>query len=110
MSAEGQGAEDCAPEQQLAEQKKEQKAISDAIKNRPKYICADCGATQPPVSETKGSIGVELMLWLFFLVPGIIYSLWRVSSRYNACPVCKGAHMIPVASPKGKQLYEQLNP
>lgn len=35
----------------------------------------------------KGSTGVEVLLWLSFLVPGLIYSVWRSSNKR-----CGGGH------------------
>lgn len=35
---------------------------------------------------TPGSIWIELALWLIFFPAGIIYSLWRWTSRKPALP------------------------
>lgn len=67
-------------------------------------ICPACGTRGTPATATRGSTGIELVLWLCFLVPGLIYSLWRLSSRYKVCPACKQPGMIPVTSPLGKKL------
>ena len=53
---------------------------------------------------------VEVALWLLFCFPGIIYSLWRLTTRYDACPVCGGAGMIPADSPRGRQLVDIIPP
>ena len=47
---------------------------------------------------------MEVFCWLLFLLPGLIYSIWRLTSRYNACPKCKNASMIPLDTPKGQEL------
>lgn len=70
------------------------------------FICTSCGYIGYPKKITKGNILIELILWLFLLIPGLIYSIWRVSSRYNACPQCKNATMIPADSPVGQKLIE----
>jgi hypothetical protein len=62
-------------------------------------ICTNCGYIGKPVAITKGSFAVELLLWLLFLVPGLLYSLWRLASRYSACPKCEAPNMIPANSP-----------
>jgi hypothetical protein len=67
-----------------------------------RLYCPNCGTTAQPTRVTKGSMGIELVLWLFFLVPGLIYSIWRLSSRYDACPACKSGGMIPVDSPRAR--------
>ena len=71
-------------------------------------ICPDCGYQGKPKTKTKGSILIEIVLWLFLIVPGLVYSLWRhTSGRYKACPTCGGANMIPQNSPKGRKLIEK---
>jgi len=67
-------------------------------------ICTACGYCGNSKKVTKGSFAVELVLWLLLLIPGIIYSIWRLSSKYQACPQCGSANMIPVDSPNGREL------
>jgi hypothetical protein len=74
-----------------------------------KMICSSCGTVCYPVKITKGSILIELFLWLCFLFPGLIYSIWRLTSRYNACPCCKSSEIIPLNSPKGLKLVEKYH-
>jgi len=69
-------------------------------------ICTTCGYVGYPKKITKGSFLIELILWCFFFIPGLIYSIWRISSRYKACPECKSATMIPVNTPVGQKLIE----
>jgi hypothetical protein len=68
-------------------------------------ICTQCGSTSTPKSFTPGSIIIELILWCCFLVPGLIYSCWRISARRKVCREC-GGHLIPLYSPRGKQLLQ----
>ncbi len=72
------------------------------------HICTACGCVAAPERVTKGSFIVELFLWLMFLAPGLIYSIWRLASRFDACPMCKSPQMIPVASPRGQMLLAQV--
>ena len=71
-------------------------------------LCTNCGHQGKPKKFTKGSIGMEILLWLCFLVPGLIYSLWRISSRYTACPKCKALNMVPLDCPRAKQLLKDV--
>lgn len=71
-------------------------------------ICEHCGYMGFPITVTKGSILIELILWLLFIVPGIIYSIWRLSSRYSACKKCGAPNMIPIDTPRGKQLIKEF--
>lgn len=61
--------------------------------------CIACGTEAEPKDVTKGSMGVELLLWLCFIVPGLIYSVWRLTSKHRACPACGSAQLIPLNSP-----------
>ena len=58
-------------------------------------VCTKCGHVGRPASVTKGSFAIEVVLWLCFIVPGLIYSLWRLSSRHEACSVCGNAEVLP---------------
>lgn len=69
-------------------------------------ICTTCGYIGNPTRQTKGSFGVEIVLWLFFIIPGLIYSIWRLSSKQSVCPACKNPTLIPANTPKGQELYE----
>jgi hypothetical protein len=70
-------------------------------------ICANCGCSGKPKKITKGSFFIELILWLFFFVPGLIYSIWRCTTRYWACPKCKAPNMVPLDTPRGQKLLEE---
>jgi len=67
-------------------------------------ICAVCGTRGKPKRKTKGSIIIEIILWILIIIPGLIYSIWRHTSRYKACRTCGSADIIPLNSPRGTQL------
>lgn len=95
-----------------AERRKLQSAESSRISNErmraSASICTQCGIIGKPVKIVKGSFLIEVILWLFMCLPGVIYSIWRLTSKYEACPQCRGASMIPLNSPRGKKLEEDL--
>jgi hypothetical protein len=62
--------------------------------------CGNCGTVGKPKKVTKGSIVIEIFLWLMMILPGLLYSVWRLSTRHTACPGCGAPNMIPVDSPK----------
>lgn len=68
------------------------------------FICSVCGSVDNPKRAIKGNGAIELILWLAFLVPGLIYSIWRSSSRHSVCTVCGGTTLIPLDSPIGAKL------
>lgn len=49
-------------------------------------LCTNCGYLGQPSKVMKGSAASELILWLLFIFPGLLYSMWRVYSKYEACP------------------------
>jgi hypothetical protein len=71
-------------------------------------VCPNCGHVGMPVRVTKGSFAVELVLWLCFFAPGLLYSLWRLASRYAACSQCQAPNMIPASSPRGRKITAAL--
>lgn len=75
-----------------------------------KMICTVCGTAAEPKRITKGSTLIELILWLCLLVPGLIYSIWRLSTRYDACSKCASSQLVPVDSPVGKRLAGEMHP
>lgn len=62
--------------------------------------CVKCGHQSEPQKSTPGSIWIEVILWLCFLVPGLIYSVWRINRRHEVCRACGSAELIPHDSPK----------
>jgi len=73
-------------------------------------VCTSCGYVGQPKSVTRGSFGVELVLWACLIVPGLVYSAWRLSSRHDACPMCGKAHLIPLDSPMGRKFASENLP
>ena len=53
-----------------------------------KEICSNCGYVGQAKKVTKGSTLMELVLWLCFIFPGLIYSMWRLTTKHLACPKC----------------------
>ncbi len=77
--------------------------------SRPMW-CPNCGATGAPVTVARGSIGWEIVLWLLFLLPGVLYSVWRLTTRYRACPICAAPNMVPLDSPRALAARAQRPP
>jgi len=67
-----------------------------------KEYCPSCGTVGVPQFRKSGSAAVEVLLWLFKLLPGIIYSIWRASTKRWVCPKCEQPGMIPLDSPKAQ--------
>lgn len=70
------------------------------------YIkCPNCGYEGKAKRMIKGSLVLEIVLWLLFIIPGLIYSIWRSTSRYHACPRCKYQFVVKV---KKKEVLEKV--
>lgn len=72
------------------------------------YICTYCGRQGKSTRIMKGSFLIEVILWFFFLVPGIIYSAWRFASQYRGCSYCKRDSLVQIDSPIGIKLLKEL--
>jgi rubredoxin len=75
--------------------------------NKKEFVCTSCGYVGFPKREKRGSILISIVLWIFFIVPGLIYSIWRFASKYDACPQCKSKNIIPANSPFGLKMIEE---
>lgn len=65
--------------------------------------CTRCGSDGAPETFTPGSLAVEIALWLFLLVPGVFYTLWRRSvGRYTGCAVCRAKETVPLSAWKAR--------
>lgn len=61
-----------------------------------KKFCLNCKHQGKP--RMRGSFMIEVILWCFFLIPGLIYTIWRITS-HRVCPRCDAPHMVPLDSP-----------
>lgn len=61
-----------------------------------KFYCITCGSkTKNP--KMKGTGWIELVLWLCYMFPGLIYTLWRRTCDPTICPICNHDSLIPDA-------------
>lgn len=60
------------------------------------FYCTSCGnRTKTP--KMKGSGWIEFVLWLCYLIPGVIYSIWRRGGAPSVCPTCNKETLIPAS-------------
>ena len=72
-------------------------------------FCKNCGHTGKTVSNTPGNIAIEIVLWLCFIVPGLVYSIWRISNKKATCGKCSSKELVPTDSPVALANKKQLN-
>lgn len=57
------------------------------------YYCTACHSYST-FAKPKGNKWIELVLYLFYIIPGIIYSIWRRSGNTKVCPKCGSNSII----------------
>ena len=70
-------------------------------------LCTSCGYIGETKTIAKGSTDTEVILWFCFLIPGLIYSIWRFRSRHEICVLCDQATIIPADFPKAQQIIRE---
>lgn len=72
-------------------------------------FCTSCGHIGKPKKKTPGSFFTELLLWILFIFPGLIYSIWRLTARKKVCSNCGHPTVIPENSPHAKKNLNNTN-
>ena len=72
--------------------------------------CLDCGFVGKSKWQTPGTLALEIVLWLFFVVPGVIYSLWRWRASHEECGACGKRHIVPTDSSAAQEAFRRLSP
>jgi len=72
-------------------------------------FCLNCGYSGKMKQKFRGSELIELILWLFFLIPGIIYSIWRGQKKEFICPKCQSNDIVGKNHLKAKEYREIAN-
>jgi hypothetical protein len=69
------------------------------LRPRKPMFCTTCGYFGKPKRRAKGSLTLEILLWLVLIIPGVFYSLWRSFNIENVCEKCGSTNVIPSDSP-----------
>jgi len=56
--------------------------------------CPNCKYEGAGKFIVKGSMSMELVLWICFIIPGLIYSTWRLNNKKWICPRCDFEHVV----------------
>jgi hypothetical protein len=65
-------------------------------------FCALCHVRGPVKTRARGSFAVEAVLWLCFCAPGIVYSIWRLTSSRPVCLACGSDQVVSLDSPRAR--------
>lgn len=74
-----------------------------------KMVCLECGTHARPKEAYKGNAILEIFLWLMFIIPGFLYTIYRSTSGYPVCKNCKSSRVVPEDSIMAKQLLEKFS-
>lgn len=66
------------------------------IRSKPVISCPQCHYIGAAGTFIGGSFLIEVILWLLFIVPGLIYTVWRYSTQGHGCPRCGWQYVIKV--------------
>lgn len=73
-------------------------------------ICKQCGTAYRGEHVLPGSGWIEFILYFAYVFPGIIYSIWRRSTRRPTCAACGSRDMVGVQTPIGQKLAREHYP
>ena len=74
------------------------------------FLCTRCLETIRPTSGVRGSFLIELglwataIIWLPLILLGILYSVWRMTTRRKQCPRCSSTELVPSDSERARRL------
>src|SRR5689334_18712842 len=94
--------------------KKPRQDAANKFDSRPasdsRRYCTKCGFVGDETEYISGSGCIEILLYLFFIIPGVIYSLIRRNGAYWGCPECGAHNMVPLDSAAAKQGIAKQTP
>lgn len=73
----------------------------------PYVKCFTCGYKGKGKYYCPWSFFIEIILWLFFLVPWLIYSIWRLSNRGYICKQCGNQNVVKISKEEAETAHEQ---
>ena len=68
-------------------------------------VCTACHTVSKIQGRPRGSPLIEIILWLCFLLPGLLYTIWRGGRKVFPCPAC-GSDTVPANTPAGRKIAE----
>lgn len=69
-------------------------------------LCTNCYESDFQVTKKGGSVTTELLLFLFFIIPGLMFSALRGLTSKSVCPNCGHPHMVPMDSKRAMEIYK----
>jgi hypothetical protein len=73
-------------------------------------MCTDCNRTAEADTVLEGSDGLEMLGWLCFAVPGLLYCWWRHALRIKVCAFCGSGDLVREARAAAERGPRQAPP
>ena len=73
-----------------------------------KYVCMDCGCQRDPINAKRGLLVIELFMWLLYILPGVIYSIWRRVRKQQVCPNCRYPSVVLTSSSRAMDMLRLM--
>lgn len=73
-----------------------------------KYVCMECGCQRDPIDVKRGLLVIEIFLWLLYILPGVIYSIWRRVRTQQVCPKCLNPSIVLTSSSRAMGMRRLL--
>ncbi len=69
-----------------------------AVKNQ-SVVCLHCGHEGVAKIDCKGSALLEAVLWFALILPGLLFSIWRFTTRERVCDACGQTRLVVSGTP-----------
>jgi hypothetical protein len=73
-----------------------------------KYLCMECGCQRDPIDAKRGLLVIEIFMWLLYILPGVVYSIWRRARKHQVCPNCGNPSMVLTSSSRVMEMRRLL--
>lgn len=73
-----------------------------------KYVCMECGCQRDPVDAKRGLLVIEIFMWFLYILPGVIYSIWRRVRKQSVCPKCGNPSVVLTSSPRAREMMRLM--
>ena len=74
-----------------------------------KYVCMECSCQRDPIWVKRGWLIVEIVMWLLYILPGVIYSIWRRVRKQQVCPNCLNPAMVLTTSSRVMKVRQLMS-
>lgn len=71
-------------------------------------ICKNCGHIGSPEQKLKGHILITIILLICWIIPGLIYMIWRRSGLKNTCTSCGSENIVRTDSAAGQTALHDI--